>query len=52
VPPISGDPVTTFAVPSLLMLTVAEDWKPALNQKPEATPRRRGVYHSASQGDL
>ena len=40
-PPISTEPVTTLAVPSLWILTIAEDWKPMLNQKPVATPRPR-----------
>jgi hypothetical protein len=51
VPPISGEPVTTFAVPSLLMLTVAEDCSPALNQKPEATPRPTGLPSGVGSAD-
>ena len=42
-PPISGEPVTTLAVPSAWILTVADDCMPALNQKPEATPRPRNL---------
>ena len=35
---MSGWPVVTTTLPSTLMLTVAEDWPPALNQKPQAMP--------------
>ena len=52
VPPMSGEPVTTLAVPSLLMLTMAEDWNPALNQKPEATPRPTGLPFGLGSRDL
>ncbi len=38
-PPMSGWPVTTTTVPSSLMFICALDSPPALNQKPEATPR-------------
>ena len=38
-PPMSGLPVTTVAVPSSLRLTVALDDSPMLNQYPAATPR-------------
>ena len=38
-PPMSGWPVITTTVPSSLTLTCALDSPPALNQKPEATPR-------------
>ena len=38
-PPMSGLPVTTAAVPSSLRLTVADDCSPMLNQNPVATPR-------------
>ena len=39
VPPMSGLPVTTVALPSLSSETVALEFMPALNQKPHATPR-------------
>src|SRR5947209_4305631 len=39
VPPISGLPVTTAALPSPLSVTVALEFMPALNQKPTAIPR-------------
>ncbi len=42
-PPISGEPVTTLAVPSAWIFTVAEDCMPALNQNPDATPRPRNL---------
>ena len=41
VPPMSVEPSTRLTVPSALMLTIAEDWRPMLNQKPDATPRPR-----------
>ena len=34
-PPISTEPVTTLAVPSLWILTTADDCMPALNQNPD-----------------
>ncbi len=40
-PPISTEPVITLAVPSLWTLTTAEDWPPAWNHTPMATPRPR-----------
>ncbi len=39
VPPISGVPVTSVAVPSSLILSETQVSPPMLNQKPEATPR-------------
>ena len=38
-PPMSGLPVITAALPSLSSVTMALELKPALNQKPAATPR-------------
>ena len=38
-PPMSGLPVSTMAVPFSLRLTVALDASPMLNQYPVATPR-------------
>ena len=38
-PPMSGWPVVTTTLPSSVMLTCALDSPPALNQKPQATPR-------------
>ena len=49
-PPMSGEPVTTLALPSVLMLTVALDWNAALNQKPVATPRPRSLRPSLCGG--
>jgi hypothetical protein len=39
VPPMSGFPVTTAALPSMFSVTVALEFIPALNQKPQAMPR-------------
>src|ERR1700730_8362564 len=39
VPPISVEPSTRLTVPSALTLAVALDFRPMLNQKPDATPR-------------
>ena len=39
VPPISGFPVMTAALPSALKVTVALELMPALNQNPQASPR-------------
>ena len=39
VPPMSGLPVTTAALPSAPSVTVALELMPALNQKPQARPR-------------
>ena len=41
VPPMSVEPSTSDTVPSELTLITTVDWKPTLNQKPEATPRPR-----------
>ena len=38
-PPMSGQPDITTAEPSSLIDTFADDDRPALNQKPQATPR-------------
>src|SRR5438874_4041591 len=42
-PPISVEPSTRLTVPSALTLALALDFRPQLNQKPDATPRPLGI---------
>jgi hypothetical protein len=41
VPPMSVEPSTRLTLPSALTLAVALDFRPTLNQNPDATPRPR-----------
>src|SRR5712672_3664814 len=51
-PPMSGWPVVTTTLPSSVMLTCALDSPPALNQKPDATPRPCSLPGGALQPQL